>query len=687
MIENNIIKSIGAGSGIDSPNLVKQLTEIERAAPQQRIEAKRTKAEAQISDFGLLASAMDTLKSSVIALTAKEGLHSKSASYTDSDALVPTKLDTNVQTGSYAFEVKALAASQSLSFNALNDPDDAVGEGVLTFNFGSWNRDANEDPTTFAADPEAKTYSITIDSTNNSLNGLRDAINNAGMGVQASVVFDGTGYRLVTTAPSGANKELQITAAEAGGSPTNTDASGLSRFGFNADIAGIASVEKQAGADAVLVINGLELTRSSNTVTDVVEGLTLDLLKASPGEVVTVTVADDKTFAEEKIRGFVDAYNAFLKEIEPAFAYDKEEEKWGSLTNDSLAKSVVSRFRSVIGAAIPGLSDSNYSALTNLGIRTELDGTLKINEADFEKAMSANFVDVQKLLAPHTHSTTSDIKVNSFGKQTQVGNYDVVITTPPRKGYFTGAAMDAGVVFPNFDTTGKNYTFTLKVNGIETNNIAIPTDVVYASATDLVSAMQSAINADAKLQENGIAVVVTHDSLTNKLTFTSNRYGTSSGVDVVSASGDAIADLGVAQGNGTNGVNVSGMVNGVVAFGLGNVLLPKLGEKAEGLSMIVGEDATSATVSFSRGFAGQMEELLGQFLQTNGLFDSREDILERQLVDLDDQEDGLDRRMTAYQERLMQQFIAMESILNSLNSQGGFLENLIDTLPFTASNK
>lgn len=103
--------------------------------------------------------------------------------------------------------------------------------------------------------------------------------------------------------------------------------------------------------------------------------------------------------------------------------------------------------------------------------------------------------------------------------------------------------------------------------------------------------------------------------------------------------------------------------------------------------MIVGENATGGTVSFSRGFAGQMEELVGQFMQTNGLFDSREDVLERQLVELEDQESRLDRRMSAYQERLMQQFIAMESILNGLNSQGGFLENLIDSLPFTSSKK
>lgn len=685
MIENNIVKSLGAGSGIDSSSIVKQLTEIERAAPQERIDSKRTKAEAQISDFGLMASAMDTLKSAVTALTAKEGLYSKSASFTKSDALVPTKLDTTVQTGSYALEVKALAASQSVSFNGLPSASDAVGEGVLTFNFGSWDRDVAGDPTVFNVDSQAKSYEITIDSSNNSLNGLRDAINKAAMGVQASVVFDGSGYRLVLTAPSGANHELQITAAEVGATPTNTDANLLSRFAFNAAVTGFADLEKQAGADAEITINGLALTRSTNTVTDVVQGLTLDLQKAVPGEIVTVTVSDDKVFAEEKIRGFVDAYNAFLQEIKPAFQFNKEEDKFGSLANDSLAKSVLSRFRSVIGAAIPGLTDSNYSALTNIGIRTQLDGTLKINEADFEKAMSNNFADVQKVLAPHTYSSTSDITVNSFGKQTQAGNYDVVVTIPPKKGYFTGATLGAGVVFPNFDTTGKDYSFTLSVNAVQTNAIQLPAGAVYNSADDFVAAMQSAINADSKLKENGVSVVVTYDSNANAITMTSNRYGTGSSVNVMSASVDAIADLGIAEGSGIKGVNVAGTVNGVAGFGLGNVLLPKLGEKAEGLSLIVGENATSAKVDFSRGFAGQMEELIGQFLQTNGLFDSREDVLERQLTDLDDQETRLERRMTAFHERLLQQFIAMEGILNGLNSQGGFLENLIDSLPFTAS--
>lgn len=695
MIENNIIQSIGAGSGIDSSNIVKQLTEIERAGPQERIDSKRAKAEAQISDFGLMSSAMDTLKSAVKKLTEREGLYSKSASYTQSDALVPTKLDTNVQVGSYAMQVDSVAQSQALSFAGLSSIDDAVGEGDLTFNFGSWTRDVSaraSDPDyfavdTFNADTGTESVTITIDSSNNSLDGLKDAINDADMGVQASIVYDGSSYRLVVSAASGANNELEIVATEAGGGD-NTDNSGLSRFSFNTSLVDPAfeDYETQVGGDASITINGLTVLRESNTVDDVVAGLTLDILKAAPGETVTVTVSDDKTFAEENIRGFVEAYNTFLEEIKPAFEYNEEEEKYGSLANDSLAKSVLSRFRSIIGGAIPGLTDSNFTSLTNVGIRTQLDGTLSIDEDDFSEALKSNFEDVQKVFAPYTSSSTSDIKVNSFGKQTQAGNYAVVVTTNPAKGYFEGAALvsDETVMFPSYDTTGKNYTMTLSVDGVESDTITVPTDVVYAEMDDLIGAMQSAINADGKLNAAGVSVTVSYDSVADTFRMTSSKYGASSSVNVVSSSGDAITDLGIAAGNGTKGVNVAGTIDGVVGFGLGNVLLAKLGEPAQGLSLIIGENATSGTVDFSRGFAGQLEEVVGQFLQTNGLFDSREDLLERRLGDLDSDEENLDRRMTGYQERLMQQFIAMESILNGLNSQGGFLENLIDSLPFTA---
>ena len=681
MIENNIIQSLGAGSGIDSRNLVTQLTEIERSAPQARIDTKTELKETQISDFGKIKSALSTFQASVEALTSDEGLFSKSASFTESDALVPTGLGTDVASGTYKFEVTSLAQSQSLASPEFSSEDDQVGEGTLTFNFGHW------DSGTFEGDADATPTTITIDSTNNSLKGLRDEINNAEMGVTASIVNNGSGYVLLMTAESGENNELEITVAEAGGSPTDTDDNDLSRFGYTAELLSDPMVtptrltQQQAGTDATLVVNGLTVNRSTNSVTDVVDGLTLDLLKSSPGEIISVTVSDDIEFAKQTTRDFVDAYNALLEELEPVIGYDEENEQYGSLVNDSLAKSVVGQMRNIFASSVTGLpEDATFKALTNLGIRTELDGTLSITDKEFDAAFKDNLEDVQNLLSASTKSSASDITVNSFGKQTVAGEYDIVVTTTPRKGAFTGDTVAQG--FP-FDTDSLSFGLNLIVNGVESDLITVPTDVTYDTEADLAAAMQSAINADANLKAAGATVTVAFD--TDHFVMTSTKYGASSNVNVDSVTGDVDSFLKIAQGNGSAGRDVAGTVDGVVGFGLGQVLLPKLGEAAEGLSVVVGENATSTTVNFSRGVGGQLDELIDTFLQSNGLIDKREETLERDISTLEGEEERLDRRMSAYEERLMQQFIAMENILNGLNNSGSFLDNLFKSLPFTSS--
>ncbi|HMW72897.1 MAG TPA: flagellar filament capping protein FliD, partial [Cellvibrionaceae bacterium] len=316
MIDNNIVKSLGAGSGVDSANIIKQLKEIEKAGPQARIDAKKLKAETQISDFGLISSSLTALKTAATALTDKEGFFSKSASYTPSEAFTPVKLDTKVASGTYAFDVTQIAKSQSLSSSKFSSLSDAVGTGTLTFELGSWDSSS----TNFTLDGTKTGTSVTIDSSNNTLQGLRDAINKAAFGVQASVVKDGTGYRLALTAASGQNNQLRIAVSEDGGAPSNTDNTGLSRFVFDETTKQLG--EDQKGQDAAFTVNGLSLTRDKNKIDDVVEGFTFQLSKADPGKVVSVTISDDKAFAEEKVRAFVDAYNTFLTAVKPAFAYD-----------------------------------------------------------------------------------------------------------------------------------------------------------------------------------------------------------------------------------------------------------------------------------------------------------------------------------------------------------------------------
>lgn len=692
MIDNNIIQSLGAGSGIDTANLTKQLTEIERAAPQQRIDSKRDKAETQISDFGLLSNAMATLQDAAKVLSEPEGLFSKSASYTDSDSLVPVELETNVQPGTYTFEVNAIAKSQSLASASFNSVDDAVGEGTLTFNIGKVTADASGVMTAFDQDTAAESVDIVIDSTNNSLEGLRDAINKADFGVQASIIYDGSGYVLQLTADSGANNALEITVDEGGTAAENIDNSGLSRFAFNVDASNVT--QKQGGQDAELVVNGLTVTRESNVLDDVVDGLKFEILKPSDvGEQISITVSDDKAFAEQNIRDFVDSYNSFLDAIKPAVGISEVENEdgskdkvVGSLSKDALAKSMLTQIRSVIVSAIPGLADSEFTTLGAMGIRTELNGSLSIDEKLFTRAFEENFESVQKLFGPHNATSDNGIYINSTNNKTTSGEYAVEITTPPTRGAYQGQTFDAAVDFtsPGFDASAKTYEFTVEVNGTSSATLTIPA-AVYATEDDLAETIQSLINNDSAISAAGGGVTVSYDSTNNRFDIQSDKYGTSSLVSITSASTELSTDLGLTVAAGTSGQKVAGTINGVAGFGSTNVLLPALGQPGEGLALVVGEGVTSATVNFSRGFAGELETLLESFLGSKGLIASRESSLEKSLDKLDTDQETLDRRMSAYEERLVNQFIAMERILNSLNSSGSFLENLIDTLPFTAT--
>lgn len=688
MIDNNIIQSLGAGSGIDTSNLVKQLTAIERSAPQKRIDTRRDLTQTQISDFGLLSSAMATLKDAAKKLTDPEGMFSKSASYTESNALVPTKLDTTVQPGTYTFTVEAIAKSQSLSSGVFSAANATIGEGTLTFNFGNVTASGGA-MTGFSQDADADAVEIVIDSSNNTLEGLRDAINKADFGVQATIVNNGSGYILQVNAASGANNELEITVSDDDGN--NTDDAGLSRFAFNTSASNLT--HNQDGSDAHLTINGLTVYRESNVINDIVEGLSLDVRQADPGNPITITVNEDKAFAEQTIRDFVTAYNDFLAAIKPAVGiFEKEDEEGktqtltGSLANDSLARSIISQIRATISSAVPGLADSGFKTLGAIGIRTELNGNMSINEKTFKKAMETNFADIQKLFAPHTSSSDSSIFINSYNERTKAGEYDVAITTPPTRGYYNGGALglDVGAVFPNYDSSSADYSFTIQVNGTTSESITIPA-ATYSSIDDFADAIQIAINADANLSAAAHEVTVVYDADNNRFVVTSDKYGASSQVNFIAASDDAINNLGLLVQSGTAGTKVEGTINGVAGFGSANVLLPALSEPGTGLALIVGDGATGATVNFSRGFAGELDALLTQFLSKNGLIDQRESNLEKKLTKIDDEEKTLDRKMTSYEERLIQQFIAMERILASLNTSGSFIENLIDTLPFTAS--
>jgi flagellar hook-associated protein 2 len=177
----------------------------------------------------------------------------------------------------------------------------------------------------------------------------------------------------------------------------------------------------------------------------------------------------------------------------------------------------------------------------------------------------------------------------------------------------------------------------------------------------------------------GATVNVTYDSVNNRFNIESSRFGAVSNVVVTNIGADA-EDLGLAAGTSTEGKNVAGTIDGVAGFGTGNVLLPALGEAGESLALLIGENATTGTVNFSRGLGGALEALITQFLGSSGTIALRETSLSSDIEDLDTDQLRLDSRIEAYQELLTSKFIASEAIVRSLQRSGDFLVTTLDNL-------
>ncbi|WP_415905082.1 flagellar filament capping protein FliD [Neptuniibacter sp. QD48_55] len=712
-MSDSIIRSLGAGSGIDSSTLVSQLVEIERAPQQNRLDTKEETLNSQISAYGTLKSSLSELQSILTPLSTNDTFNARSVSFPDTDAITPNSVDPGAQAGSYQIEVIDVAQAQSLASATFSDKESALGNsGTLTISFGQWTYDedatngdpgldvdTDDDPYSFAANADRAALNITIDA-DDSLQDIADKINEEDADVQASVLLVDGQYQLLLTSPSGDDNALRITSDDA----TKGDTTGLSIFEFN-ETEHSQMTETQQGNDAELKVNGLTVYRETNEIDDVIQGFNFTLNKSSAGEKISFSVNEDTSIAEQAVRDFVTAYNTFYETAQNLTGISRDEQNQitrGDLSTDGSAKAIIGRIRDLIGSLVPGV-DSGFNALTNIGIRTELDGTLSIDEEDFSSAFQDNFALVESLFATDTSSASSTVTVRtgSYATEAVAGDYDIVITTDPEKASVTGSDISgtaAGFVDNaagdelNLDASAGDYTFKVTIGSTTSETITL--NGTYTSVEELRSELQSLINGDNALKAVGAEIDVGYDNDANTFTFTTRDYGSNAKVEFSAADlGADMSNLGVAAMSDT-GVDVEGTIDGVQGFGSGNVLLPKIGSDSYGLNFLVEEGAVAATATlggsistnFSRGFAGEFEKLISQFLSNSGTISSREESINDQLEGITEDREDLDRKMEKLETRLLSQFLAMERIVSSFQSTGNQLNGILDRLPFTASN-
>lgn len=675
----NIISALGSGSGIDTQKLVSDLVDIQKAPQQKRIDDSRKTLDTQISAFGTLKSSMSELQNIVRPLTNSETFNARAVNVPTTDVLTANSLNSSAQPGTYQIEVEAVAKAQSLAINTTaTEAKAALGKtGNLTFKIGEWSYSGTPatTPDTFTVNSDKPSFTVAVEA-GDSLEDIAKKINDAESDVTASVLQIDGKYQLLVTAESGSKNALEIT----------SDNASLNDFEFNASNHANVS-ENQQGANAVIKLNGLKVERDRNEISDVIPGFSFTLNKADPGNVISFSITQDKSTAETAIRNFVEAYNTFYDAAQNLVGtkLDKETNKvsTGDLSSDSTAKGALSLIQRTISSSIPGLdSGDGFNALANVGIRTTREGKLEIIDKDFNDAVSNNFSEVAKVFSSSTSTSSSFIEASqgSYGSQATGGTYKVNITQAPEQGYIEGAV----ITFPFNASVGGPYEFGITVDGTSSAKITLAGN--YTNADELAADLQSLINGDENIKKNTAFVDVTHSG--GKLKVTSRQYGASS---TVTFNGDTNAAFlaGVGFSSTTSGVagkNVVGTIDGQEAFGSGRVLLPPVGSPAYGLNLTVKEGTPTGDYefTFSQGFAGELNKVIDTFLASNGLINERETNLRKEITGLDEDQEDLDRSMTAYQSRLQSQYLAMERIIAGLNQTKNQLTGLIDRLPFTA---
>lgn len=651
------ISSLGIGSGVLTSDLVDQLVAAERGPTENRLTQKTQQANALISAYGKLRSAITELRLPMRQLSAPDNLKAFSASSSNEDIAVSVD-STKASRGSYNLDVTSLAGAQALaSRDVFADRDGtSVGQGTLTLSVGD------------------KTTDITIDGSNDTLQGLANAINDSDAGVSAGVIDTGSGFQLVLSADeTGTANAVSISVAgDTGG--TDTDNQGLSRFAFNTGMDADSGLQETiAATDAVMEINGVQVTRSTNNFENVIDGLTFDI--AATGK-STVKVSQDFGAVADRVQGFVDKFNGLQSTIDSLAGFNSEAGVGSLLTGDSTVRSIQNQLRQVLNRVVPGLENASVRSLADVGITTNFEtGGLEFDRAKFEEQLKNNPDDVTALFAEQGRATDSQVEFVRSGVNTEPGNYDINITQAATQGSLVG---DSAFGTPVTIGAG-NDELTLQVNGETSVNLQL-TQKTYNTAQDLVDEFQSQLNASNALKSAGESVQVGLDT-DGKLTFTSAKYGDESNVSITSAE-DGSA-YGVSVSTGTAGLDVAGTIGGRTAEGDGQVLF--LGNDnggASGLQVRILGDQTGSrgSITFVEGVAERTVDLVTSFVGADGAIESRTQGLNRELEQIQESQIRLEERIAAYRERLVKQFTAADSLISQLNSTQDYVSQQLAAL-------
>lgn len=367
------ISASGLGSGLDIKSLVDQLVSAERQPVANRLALQEAKANAQLTALGRLKSALATFQTAVTSLADVDQFQKRTVTVSDAERITAVA-GSDAEPASYQVEVVSLATAHRLVSDPFPTAGSAVGTGQLTITSG------------------ADSMTIEITPSNNTLAGIRDAINASGNnpGVRATIINGSDGAHLVLVATdTGAGNAITVNAVAAG--------SGLEALEYGAGTTN-AMTQATAAADAVVEIDGFTVTSATNRIEDAIEGVTIDLLQAEAGTLIDLEVDYDTDSARAAVNAFVNSYNGVLGTISELTAYNQETSTGGALLGDAATRAIKGALRDALGRAV-GTSGDPFRTLAEIGITTGNNGRLSVDAERLGDALEADFDGVGRVLA------------------------------------------------------------------------------------------------------------------------------------------------------------------------------------------------------------------------------------------------------------------------------------------------
>ena len=658
----------GIVSGFDSTSIIESLLGFQQTQI-DTFNSRKSEIAVQQSAFKSIEAQMLTMQGAISKLNRATNsvFDVQNATSSDNDILTATA-GNGAANGVYSLTVNALATAHQLGSQGISSTTSEVATGDYTIQVG-----------------DGETTTITIDSTNNSLNGFVNAINEQSDDVSAGIIFDqgADSYRILLTAnETGADNTISIS--------NNAD----SNTGIIPDFSGQA-VQEASNAVVTLGSGAGAITAeySSNQIEDLIENVTIDLTSADATKSVSISVTSDTTAAQTAIEEFVGSFNALMDFIEDQTRFVPETNNASPLLGNRNVSDIQNELRAFVTNTVPGLANGQ-NRLSAIGVDINLNGKLTVDSSQLQKALSGQLEgvdpsEIRNLFGLNATSDNEGVQFIAGGRRTQssVDPYDVTITQ---------AATQASIASPlaledRLTVTESDNDFQITLNG----NVSEVLEIAPGAYTseELATAIQSAINASSELGVNDVQVTV--DSK-NAIVVTSETYGSRSSVS--SFYGSLASTIGFAGTENSIGKDVEGYftVNGEIeaADGSGRVLTGDQDNEFTAdlqlrVSLSEAEVAAGETASVlvTRGVTGSLDQYLDRVLDTeSGTLKNINDDFDARIQSIDESIERVQEITESKREYLIAEFTALESIINELQTTGSFLSSQLQTIQPPSNN-